>query len=114
MTDDALRAKQDKAALLSLLGTLAMIVAYAMSISVLTDTDMASKFENGTVPAGTDIAGIQTCVIGSVIAAVLSVVLATAGNVVHSNVFTKLVAVLAYLAAGLFSMIFLLIAGLAF
>ncbi|OHU31689.1 hypothetical protein BKG76_00280 [Mycobacteroides franklinii] len=114
MSDDSLREKQDKAALLSIFGALAMIVAYSMSFSVLTDTDMASKLENGVVPAGTDITGTQMRVIGSVIASILSVVLATAGNIVHSNAFTKLVAVLAYLAVALFTMITLVTVGLAF
>ncbi len=117
MADDTLRARQDKATMLSLLGVVAMVTAYAMSFSVLSDTDMASKFENGVVPPGTDITGIQTCVIGSIIAAIASVVLATAGNIVNSNAFTKLVAVLGYLAVApfaLLTLITLITVGLAF
>lgn len=114
MPDDAVRAKQEKATALSLIGVLTMVIAYVMAFSVLTDTDMASKFENGVVPAGTDITGIQLSTIGSVIAAVVSVVLITAGNIVHSNFLTNLVLVLDYLAAALFTLLTLVTVGMAF
>lgn len=114
MPDDPARARQDKATILSLIGAVTMVIAYALSFSVLTDTDMASKFENGIAPAGTDITGIQMSTIGSVIAAVVSVVSTTAGNIMNSNTFTKLIAVLDYLAVAPFTMLTLLTVGLAF
>lgn len=55
--------------LLSITAFAAMIIAYLLGLTVLDDTDMASKFENGVAPAGTDIGGVRTAAAGSVVAA---------------------------------------------
>lgn len=59
----------DRATLLSITAVAAMIVAYLLAFSVLSDTDMASKFENGVAPPGTDLVGIQTAAVASIVAA---------------------------------------------
>lgn len=114
MSEPAAAARQDKAVLLSLLGVSTMVIAYALALGVLSDADMASKFENGVVPDHTDIAGIRVSVIGSIVTAALSVTLATAGDIVHSSALTKLVAVLDYLALAMFAVLTLITIGLAF
>lgn len=67
MSEAAATARQDKAVLLSLLGASTMVIAYALALGVLSDADMASKFENGVAPDHTDIAGIRVSVIGSIV-----------------------------------------------
>lgn len=47
MSEPTATARQDKAVLLSLLGVSTMVIAYALALGVLSDADMASKFENG-------------------------------------------------------------------
>lgn len=58
------------AALLSVTAFAALVIAYLLGLTVLTDTDMASKFENGIAPAGTDIGGLRTAAGASITAAV--------------------------------------------
>lgn len=60
---------RDRAVLLSIAAFAAMIIAYLLGLTVLGDTDMASKFENGVAPAGTDIGGLRIAAAGSVFAA---------------------------------------------
>ncbi|WP_235621862.1 hypothetical protein, partial [Mycobacteroides abscessus] len=85
MSEPAATARQDKAVLLSLLGVSTMVIAYALALGVLSDADMASKFENGVVPDHTDIASIRVSVIGSIVTAALSVTLATAGDIASND-----------------------------
>lgn len=73
--DDGMRQNQDKdqvagrAAMLSITAAAALVAAYLLGLVVLTDTDMASKFENGVTPPGTDIGGIRTAAGMSIAAA---------------------------------------------
>lgn len=60
---------RDRAVLLSVTAFAAMIIAYLLGLTVLGDTDMASKFENGVTPEGTDTGGLRTAAGGSVVAA---------------------------------------------
>jgi hypothetical protein len=60
---------RDRAVLLSVTAFAAMIIAYLLGFTVLGDTAMASKFENGVAPAGTDIGGLRSAAAGSVVAA---------------------------------------------
>ncbi len=58
-----------RAVLLSVTAAAAMCIAYLLGFVVLGDSDMASKFENGVAPPGTDIGGIRAAAAGSVVAA---------------------------------------------
>lgn len=60
----------DRKALLSIAAMSAMVIAYLLTFSVLTDTDMASRFENGVVPPGTDVTGIRAAALAGIICAV--------------------------------------------
>ena len=59
----------DRGVMLSVAALAAMVVAYLLTFTVLTDTDMASRFENGVAPPGTDIAGLRTAAVSSIVAA---------------------------------------------
>lgn len=87
---------------------------YALAWVVLSDTNMASKFENGVAPPETDIGGIQVVVILSIIAAVAAVVSAMMANVIRSTLFTKVIVVLCFVAIAPFALITLITVGLAF
>lgn len=54
---------------LSMIGIVAMVIAYVLAFTVLSDTNMASKFENGVVPPGADVAGVRAAAVGSIVAA---------------------------------------------
>lgn len=72
MTDDGAMSQEQNpgaAVLLSVTALAAMIIAYLLGLTVLGDTDMASKFENGVAPAGADIGGLRAAAAGSVVAA---------------------------------------------
>lgn len=60
---------RDSTALLSITALAAMFIAYLLGFVVLGDTDMASKFENGVAPPGTDVGGLRAAAAGSVVAA---------------------------------------------
>lgn len=60
---------RDRAVLLSITALAAMAIAYLLGLTVLGDTGMASKFENGVAPPGTDIGGLRTAAAGSIVAA---------------------------------------------
>lgn len=59
----------DRNPALSMIGIVAMVVAYMLAFTVLSDTDLASKFENGVTPPGTDVAGLRAAAVGSIVAA---------------------------------------------
>lgn len=61
--------EHDRGVMLSVAALAAMVIAYLLTFTVLTDTDMASRFENGVAPPGTDIAGLRTAAISSIVAA---------------------------------------------
>ncbi|UBV13420.1 hypothetical protein [Mycolicibacterium fortuitum] len=61
--------EHDRGVMLSVTALAAMVIAYLLASTVLTDPDMASRFENGVAPPGTDIAGLRTAAIGSIVAA---------------------------------------------
>lgn len=61
--------EHDRGAMLSVAALAAIVIAYLLAFTVLTDTDMASRFENGIAPPGTDIAGLRTAAISSIAAA---------------------------------------------
>lgn len=67
---------------LSLVGIVAMVVAYLLMFSVLSDTDMASKFENGVAPPGTDVMGNRIAAVGGIVAGGCAWVAAVAGRMV--------------------------------
>lgn len=67
---------------LSFIGIAAMVVAYLLVLAVLSDTDMASKFENGIAPPGTDVLGNRIAAVGGVVAAGCAWVAAVAGRMV--------------------------------
>lgn len=72
LTDDGAMGQEqnpDAVVLLSVTAFAAMIIAYLLGLAVLGDTDLASKFENGVAPVGTDIGGLRTAAAGSVVAA---------------------------------------------
>lgn len=70
------------AVLLSVTAFAALVIAYLLGLTVLTDTDMASKFENGVAPLGTDIAGLRTAAGASIVAAVCAWASAIASRMV--------------------------------
>lgn len=105
---------RERAVVLAACSVVAMVAAYVLAFSVLNDTDMASKFENGVAPAGADIAGNRIAVVGSLVAAATSVATVMIANIRCSTVLTKLIAVLDFLALTLFALISLLTIGLAF
>ncbi|MEN4464245.1 hypothetical protein ABFV47_25085 [Mycolicibacterium fortuitum] len=61
--------EHDRGVMLSVAALAAMVIAYLLVSTVLTDTDMASRFENGVAPPGTDIAGLRTVAVSSIVAA---------------------------------------------
>lgn len=61
--------EHDRGVMLSVAALAAMFIAYLLTFTVLTDTDMASRFENGVAPPGTDITGLRTAAISSIAAA---------------------------------------------
>ncbi|MGE2837142.1 hypothetical protein [Mycobacterium sp. SMC-4] len=97
----------DRRVMLSIAGLAGMFVAYLLALTVLMDTNMASKFENGVAPTGTDVAGVQTTVILSIVAAGGAVVASLASG----KTVVAVLAVLAFVPFGLLSLITL---GLAF
>ncbi|MGE2726055.1 hypothetical protein [Mycolicibacterium pulveris] len=64
--------------LLSITAAGTLTTAYLLGFAVLTDTDMASKFENGVAPAGTDIEGLRIAAGASIVAAICAWVSAIA------------------------------------
>ena len=56
--------------MLSITAFAAMVIAYLLGLAVLMDTNMASKFENGVAPSGTDMGGLRTAAGASIVAAV--------------------------------------------
>lgn len=61
---------RDSAVLLSVTAFAALVIAYLLGLTVLTDTGMASKFENGTAPTETDTGGLRAAAGASIVAAV--------------------------------------------
>ncbi|MDH6193432.1 hypothetical protein M2272_000053 [Mycobacterium frederiksbergense] len=61
--------ENDRGAMLSVAALAAMVIAYLLAFTVLTDTDVASKFENGVAPPGTDVAGLRAAAFASIVAA---------------------------------------------
>lgn len=53
-----------------MIGFVAMVIAYLLAFTVLSDTGLASKFENGVAPPGTDVMGLRVTAVASVLAAV--------------------------------------------
>lgn len=96
-----------RTAALSLIGIVAMVVAYLLTLSVLSDTDMASKFENGVAPPGTDVMGNRIAAVGGIVAGGCSWVAAIAGRMV-------LPIVLVFIASAPFALLSLVALQLAF
>lgn len=71
---------RDRSAVLSIAAIAAIFVAYLLGLTVLTDTDMASRFENGVAPPGTDLARIRTAALASILAALGSCAAAVASR----------------------------------
>ncbi|MBU8820428.1 hypothetical protein KL864_31630 [Mycolicibacterium goodii] len=67
---------------LSMIGIVAMFMAYVLAFTVLSDTDMASKCENGVAPPGTDVASLRVTAVASVLAAAGAWVSVIAGRAV--------------------------------
>ncbi|MEW2478343.1 hypothetical protein AB0876_02015 [Mycobacterium sp. NPDC049093] len=67
---------------LSAIGIMAMVIAYVLAFTVLSDTDMASKFENGVAPPGTDVAGLRGAAVGSIVVVVGAWVSVVAGRAI--------------------------------
>lgn len=65
----AMSQEHDRGVMLSVAALAAMVVAYVLAFTVLADTGMASRFENGVAPPGTDIAGLRIAAISSTVAA---------------------------------------------
>lgn len=65
-----------------MIGIVAMVIAYVLAFTVLSDTDMASKFENGVAPPGTDVAGLRVAAVGSIVAAAGAWVSVVAGRAI--------------------------------
>jgi hypothetical protein len=61
--------ENDRSAMLSVAAVAAMVTSYLLAFTVLSDTDIASKFENGVVPPGTDVTGLRTAAVSSIVAA---------------------------------------------
>ena len=76
-------------------------------MTVLTDTDMASRFENGVAPPGTDLAGIRTAAVASIIAAFGSWAAAVASRKVG-------IIIVVLVATAPFTLLSLVTLGLAF
>lgn len=105
--DGAMSEEYDRGAMLSIIALAAMAIAYLLAFTVLTDTDMASKFENGIAPPGTDIAGIR-------IAAATSIVAATSAWVAAIASRKPIPVVLVLIASAPFAPLSLIALGLAF
>ncbi|MGV0675648.1 hypothetical protein ABQE62_05580 [Mycolicibacterium fortuitum] len=84
-----------------------MVVAYLLTLSVLSDTDMASKFENGVAPPGTDVMGNRIAAFGGIVAGGCSWVAAVTGRMV-------LPIVLVFIASAPFALLSLVALQLAF
>ncbi|WP_234787150.1 hypothetical protein [Mycolicibacterium fortuitum] len=84
-----------------------MVVAYLLTLSVLADTDMASKFENGVAPPGTDVMGNRIATVGGIVAGGCSWVAAVTGRMV-------LPIVLVFIASAPFALLSLVALQLAF
>lgn len=69
-------------ALLSIAGIMVMVIAYLLAFTVLSDAGVASKFENGVAPPGTDVAGLRVTAVASVAAAVSAWASVVAGRAV--------------------------------
>jgi hypothetical protein len=99
--------EQDRGALLSITAAAAMVVAYLLAFTVLTDPDMASRFENGVAPPGTAVVGIRTAAVASVVAATGAWVAAIASR-------KAIPIVLVLMATAPFALLSLVTLGLAF
>lgn len=102
-----MRQEHDRGAMLSIIALAAMAIAYLLAFTVLIDTDMASKFENGVAPPGTDVAGIRTAAVTSIVAALSSWVAAIASR-------KPIPVVLVLIASAPFAPLSLITLGLAF
>lgn len=98
---------RDRRAILSIAAIAAMFVAYLPAFTVLTDTDMASRFENGVPPPGSDLAGIRAAAVASVAAALGSWTAAVASRATG-------VSVAVLVATAPFALLSLVTFGLAF
>lgn len=59
----------DRGVMLSTAALAAMVIAYLLAFTVLSDPDLASRFENAVAPPGTDFAGNRTAAATSIVAA---------------------------------------------
>lgn len=76
-----------------MIGIMAMVIAYLLTFTVLSDTGLASKFENGVAPPGTDVAGLRVTAVASVVAAVSAWATVVAGRAVIPIVLVLLASV---------------------
>ncbi|TRW77259.1 hypothetical protein FK535_26940 [Mycolicibacterium sp. 018/SC-01/001] len=90
---------------LSFCGLAAAVVAVFTVLSVFGDLSFADRFENGQWPAGFDASGAQAAMVLSVIAAVASVVLVSAGVVRRTTFATCAIALSTALIAPWYGML---------
>jgi hypothetical protein len=108
------RSRGELANLLAVVALAAIGIGYLAMFSVLGDSNYASKFENGELPAGFDGAGGQTAAVTSVIGAVLAFALTVAAIACRLTKTVGTVAVLGLLAAVPYFVLALLTWQLAF
>ena len=105
--------RTERATFLACCGLAAAFVAVLTTLTVLSDSAVALKFETGSLPPGFDLGGAQAAMILSVASAVSALVLIGAGVVMRTTWATGMIALLGALAApwyGLMAMVSLQLA----
>lgn len=96
----------DRRVMLSITGIAGMLIAYLLALTVLTDSGIASRFENGVAPPGFDIVGLRTTVVLSILSAVGAGVASRASG----NVFVSALVLMAFVPFVLLSLAALAVA----
>ena len=100
--------------MLALVALASIAIAYLQMFAVLGDTNYASKFENGELPAGADGSVGQLAAGTSVVAAVVALVAIVAALTCRTTKTVGVVAALGVLAAGPYAILELVTWQLAF
>ena len=108
------RSKAHVANMLALGALLAFGVALVASWSVLGDSAFAVKFENGVLPAGTDVASAQAAALVTIAALVFGVLTLAVAAAVRATAFVTTIFVLTLIATPLYVPLGILVYGLAF
>ena len=99
MASQEMRSRGELANVLSVSAALAIVFAYSCAFTILGDSAYASKFENGVLPDGVDVANGEVAAVGSLGCAMLAWCLLACALASRVTKTAGVVAVLGVLAA---------------